>query len=175
MTNEEEHTVLDMPDTSHEVVRSLMEIIYNGSIEASLEQIRALLTLAHSLYITVPVSDQLVSMLGLQLPPQTALPQPGGQTKPVASSGLELPGLNGLSAMSMWQQQILGQYAMINGLLGQQQAPSLHESASKLTSKTASDISCPLCGVSLPTVIDMRQHMATHEQNKELMSRLQVI
>merc|ERR1719266_2627162 len=97
MTGEEDHTVLDMPDSDHEVVQSLLDIVYNGSIEASLDMIRRLLTLAHSLYISVPVSDQLMSMLGLQLP---ALP-------PVNKPKLELPaGLTNLNpaAMSLWQQ-----------------------------------------------------------------------
>ena len=87
MTGEEDHTVLDLPDTDHEVVAALLDIVYNGSIEASLEMIRKLLTLAHSLYISVPVSDQLMSMLGLQLPPQQKLPP--GPSKP---QGVEFPG-----------------------------------------------------------------------------------
>ena len=87
MTGEEDHTVLDMPDSDHEVVQSLLDIVYNGSIEASLDMIRRLLTLAHSLYISVPVSDQLMSMLGLQLPPQQKLPP--GPSKP---QGVEFPG-----------------------------------------------------------------------------------
>ena len=59
-TTEEERdlTILDLPDSQKHVVESLLEIIYNGSIEADLEMIRAMLTLAHSLYISVPVSDQ---------------------------------------------------------------------------------------------------------------------
>ena len=113
MTEEEDHTILDMPDSDHEVVQSLLDIVYNGSIEASLEDIRRLLTLAHSLYISVPVSDQLMSMLGLQLPPQ---PKLGPPTSP-KPQGPEFPFPGGLQAMSMWQQQILGQYAMMNGLL----------------------------------------------------------
>jgi len=40
------------------------------------EEIRDMLTLAHSLYIPVPVSDQLNSMLGLNLTPHPTLIQP---------------------------------------------------------------------------------------------------
>ena len=173
MTGEEDHTVLDLPDTDHEVVAALLDIVYNGSIEASLEMIRKLLTLAHSLYISVPVSDQLMSMLGLQLPPQQKLPP--GPSKP---QGVEFPGekilyfysilhpyhkksfyeccfncfifpVSGLQAMSMWQQQILGQYAMMNGLLG----PSAGDTRNKAAGELA----------------PMRQ-MATHEQNKDMMN-----
>ena len=95
MTGEEDHTVLDLPDTDHEVVAALLDIVYNGSIEASLEMIRKLLTLAHSLYISVPVSDQLMSMLGLQLPPQQKLPP--GPSKP---QGVEFPGRLSSTIMS---------------------------------------------------------------------------
>ena len=96
MTGEEDHTILDLPDTDHEVVAALLDIVYNGSIEASLEMIRKLLTLAHSLYISVPVSDQLMSMLGLQLPPQQKLPP--GPSKP---QGVEFPGSKDNSLFSI--------------------------------------------------------------------------
>ena len=156
-TEETETTILDLPDSQKLVVESLLEIIYSGSIEADLELIRSMLTLAHSLYISVPVSDQLMTMLGLHLP---ALP-------PVNKPKLELPaGLTNLNpaAMSLWQQQILGQYAMMNGLLG----PSGEPRAAKGTE--GGDLSCPLCGVTVPTVIEMRRHVASHEQNKDMMN-----
>jgi hypothetical protein len=60
---------LDMPDTGKEEVAALLEIIYTGSVEASLEEMRSMLSLAHALFITVPVSDQLTSLLGLEPPP----------------------------------------------------------------------------------------------------------
>merc|ERR1740137_264541 len=31
-------------------------------------------------------------------------------------------------------------------------------------------LTCPVCNITLPTIIDMRQHMASHEQNKEVMN-----
>ena len=60
---------LELPDTDKAEVQSLLEIVYNGSIEATLDEMRNLLTLAHALYISVPVSDQLMKMLKLKLPP----------------------------------------------------------------------------------------------------------
>ena len=151
-------TILDLPDSPKHVVESLLEIIYSGSIEADLELIRSMLTLAHSLYISVPVSDQLMSMLGLQLPSLPPVTSRDIKTK------MEFPGgftnLNP-AAMSMWQQQILGQYAMMNGLLGP---------AGDNRSKTGGELSCPLCGLNVNTVIEMRRHMATHEQNKDMMN-----
>ena len=139
-------TILDLPDNPKHVVESLLEIIYSGSIEANLEQIRSMLSLAHSLYISVPVSDQLMSMLGLQLP---SLPPVNSKDN---KSKMEFPGsftnLNP-AAMSMWQQQILGQYAMMNGLLG----PSAGDTRNKAAGELA-----PM------------RHMATQEQNKDMMN-----
>ena len=89
VTGDEEHTILDLPDSDRDVVQSLLDIIYTGSIETSLEMIRNMLTLAHSLYIAVPVSDQLMSMLGLQLPQQQSL---ASSSSPNKAPGLEFPG-----------------------------------------------------------------------------------
>ena len=50
-------------------VEALISIIYTGSIDASVEEIRRMLLLAHSLYISVPVSEQLNNILGLNLNP----------------------------------------------------------------------------------------------------------
>ena len=36
-------------------MKSLLEIVYTGSIEATMEEMRRMLILAHSLYISVPV------------------------------------------------------------------------------------------------------------------------
>ena len=72
-SNDDESTILDLPDSPKAVVQSLLDIVYSGSIEATLEEMRNMLTLAHSLYISVPVSDQLINMLGLKLPLQPAL------------------------------------------------------------------------------------------------------
>jgi hypothetical protein len=64
---------LELPDTGKEEMAALLEIIYTGSVEASLEEMRNMLSLAHALYITVPVSDQLTSLLGLEPPPPLPL------------------------------------------------------------------------------------------------------
>lgn len=66
---------LDLPDTGKEEAAALLEIIYTGSVEASLEEMRNMLRLAHALYITVPVSEQLTALLGLEPPPPLGLKQ----------------------------------------------------------------------------------------------------
>ena len=72
----DEVVFLELPEYTKDEIESLISIIYNGSIDASVEEIRDMLTLAHSLYIPVPVSDQLNSMLGLNLTPHPTLIQP---------------------------------------------------------------------------------------------------
>ena len=41
-------------------VKSLLEIVYTGSIEATMEEMRRMLILAHSLYISVPVMKSMI-------------------------------------------------------------------------------------------------------------------
>ena len=88
-TEDQDDTILDIPDAEADVLQSLLDIIYNGSIEASLDMIRRLLVLAHSLYISVPVSEQLITMLGLELPPQPPLPSTAAHSK----TNMEIPGM----------------------------------------------------------------------------------
>ena len=73
----DEVVFLELPEYNKEEIESLIAIIYTGSIDATVEEIRNMLTLAHSLFIPVPVSDQLNSMLGLNLTPHPSpLQQP---------------------------------------------------------------------------------------------------
>ena len=67
---------LDVPECGKEEIESLISIVYSGSIDATVEEIKKLLRLAHSLYISVPVSEQLNSILGLDLAPHPLLLQP---------------------------------------------------------------------------------------------------
>ena len=68
---EEESVTLDLPEYTKQEIDALVAIVYNGSIDASVEEIKNMLVLAHSLFIPVPVSDQLNSVLGLNLTPHT--------------------------------------------------------------------------------------------------------
>ena len=67
-----DEVTIDLPEYNKKEVEDLVSIIYSGSIDASVEEIRRLLVLAHSLYISVPVSDQLNTILGIQLVPHPA-------------------------------------------------------------------------------------------------------
>jgi len=123
LSQTEQLDCLHLPMVDGKEMKALLEVIYTGSIEASLPEMRSLLSLAHSLYISVPVSDQLKKMLGLQLEKLPDLqdhkkePSNSVQAPPLvpSMSGLQMPGsFNGLN---MFQQQILSQYAVMNGLM----------------------------------------------------------
>ena len=58
----------------------MLEIVYTGSIEATMEEMRRMLILAHSLYISVPVTIIVVIYIlqkaGLKKVPILASPKP---------------------------------------------------------------------------------------------------
>ena len=59
---------MELPDASVEEVQLLLEVVYNGSVEATIEDLRSLILLAHRLYITIPMSDELMQGLDVTLP-----------------------------------------------------------------------------------------------------------
>jgi len=176
-----ENMALELPDTNKEEVQFLLEIVYNGSIEATLEEMRLLLTLAHSLYISVPVSDQLMKMLKLKLPPLPPLNSTNSKAKDVSDVATALTntmnGLNGLNGMNgmnpatlgLMQQQIFNQYAMMNGLVPDQPPPKKQKTGLNGYSKSASppgqEFMCPVCNAKLGSLMGLKQHMALHEQD----------
>ena len=63
----------------------MLNIVYTGSIDASVEQIKKVIILAHSLGIPVPVSEQLSSVLGMDMS-SLIIRQPHIQQMMVAST-----------------------------------------------------------------------------------------
>lgn len=66
----EDVQTMELPDTEQEELTLLLEIVYNGSVEATIEDLKNLILLAHQLYITIPLSDELINTLELELPPR---------------------------------------------------------------------------------------------------------
>ncbi len=64
----EDVQTLELPDADRDNVSLLLEVVYNGVVEATIEDLRRLILLAHSLYITIPLSDELMDTLELTLP-----------------------------------------------------------------------------------------------------------
>jgi hypothetical protein len=54
----EEIQTLELPDSSNEIVNLLLEVVYNGVVEATIEDLRELILLSHRLYISIPLSGK---------------------------------------------------------------------------------------------------------------------
>ena len=64
----EELQTLELPDASLENLQLLLDVVYNGEVEATIEDLRDMILLAHRLYISIPLSDDLMAGLELTLP-----------------------------------------------------------------------------------------------------------
>ena len=61
----EDIQTLEIPDASNEIVSLLLEVVYNGVVEATIQDLRDLILLGHSLYIDIPMSDELIEGLDM--------------------------------------------------------------------------------------------------------------
>ena len=59
---------MELPDAPHEIVNLLLAVVYNGVVEATIEDLRELILLSHRLYISIPLSDDIIQGLELELP-----------------------------------------------------------------------------------------------------------
>jgi hypothetical protein len=66
--NFDEVQVLELPDFPMEIVSLLLEVTYNGIVEATIDNLKELILLAHSLYVKIPISEDLLAGLELTLP-----------------------------------------------------------------------------------------------------------
>ena len=65
-----------MPEASLENVQLLLDVVYNGEVEATIEDLREMILLAHRLYISIPLSEDLMAGLDLTLPELPAFTPP---------------------------------------------------------------------------------------------------
>ena len=75
-TEWEELQTLELPDASQENLQLLLDVIYNGEVEATIEDLREMILLAHRLYISIPLSDELMAGLDLTLPKVSIIVRP---------------------------------------------------------------------------------------------------
>ena len=57
-------------------MQMLLEVVYNGVVEATIEDLRKLILLAHRLYINIPLSNELMQGLELKLPSRPPFKKP---------------------------------------------------------------------------------------------------
>ena len=51
---------IEMSQVSTDEMQMLLEVVYNGVVEATIEDLRKLILLAHRLYIAIPLSNELM-------------------------------------------------------------------------------------------------------------------
>ena len=67
---------IEMSEVSSDEMQMLLEVVYNGVVEASIEDLRKLILLAHRLYIAIPLSNELMQGLELKLPLRSPFRKP---------------------------------------------------------------------------------------------------
>merc|ERR1719400_1397691 len=67
---------IEMSQVSSDEMQMLLEVVYNGVVEATIEDLRKLILLAHRLYIAIPLSNELMQGLELKLPPRSPFRKP---------------------------------------------------------------------------------------------------
>lgn len=158
----EDVQTIDIPDVSQDEVSLLLEVVYHGVVEATLEDLRKLILLAHQLYISIPISDELMNGLHLVLPPihkfvprnmpklkqRPTFPSP---TKVIPESLLAGPPLlQPPSTGSLFNNSLLDSNSG-SGVLGPILQPSNHV--------------CPICNSSYSNIGNFKQHMRLHDND----------
>lgn len=72
----DEVQTIEMSSVSSDEMQMLLEVVYNGVVEATIEDLRKLILLAHRLYITIPLSNELMQGLDLKLPTRPPFRKP---------------------------------------------------------------------------------------------------
>ena len=82
-TSEDIQTV-ELAEVKGEDVQLLVDVIYNGLVEATMDELRSLIVLARNLYISIPISQEMLASLDLQLPalPPIKMTVPGARKRP---------------------------------------------------------------------------------------------
>lgn len=66
MDTSDDHLTMSLPSSSLGDIRLLLEVIYNGSIEATLEDLQKIIFLARELMVQIPVSEDMLASLNFQ-------------------------------------------------------------------------------------------------------------
>lgn len=177
----EEVQTVEMPHVTSEELQMLLEVVYNGVVEATIEDLRKLILLAHRLYINIPLSPELMQGLELKLPSRPPfkkpLPQnhashltPPSKMPPLKlSAGFSLPSSASGSLATSLQRPLAS-----NGndhFTKNSKAPKLNIDPSTMTAVLAhsqnNEHVCPICNSKYSNVGNFKQHMKTHD-NEEL-------
>ena len=65
---DDDNCIINLPDVFVEDFRHLMNVVYYGFVEATKEELKRTMLLARDLCILIPVSEELLESLGIQVP-----------------------------------------------------------------------------------------------------------
>ena len=180
-TEWEEVQVIEMSHVNSEEMQMLLEVIYNGVVEATIEDLRTLILLAHRLYITIPLSNELMQGLDLKLPPRPAFRKPqstpafkfatNGGVSPPKMPQIKLPLAPSSSALASMRPQ--NSTLTSSGAASEfaSKKPKLNIDPATMTTILAhsqnNEHVCPICNSKYSNVGNFKQHMKTHD-NEEL-------
>jgi len=134
---------IEMSEVSSDEMQMLLEVVYNGVVEASIEDLRKLILLAHRLYIAIPLSNELMQGLELKLPLRSPFRKPMMSSKfsnghHIAASGMGMSASNTPTATSTPMRSMLSSSlkSMFNGNMssGHSGNGNSHHSSSLSTS-----------------------------------------
>ena len=86
---------MDLHEVSHDEVQLLIDVVYNGMVEGTIEELRGIVLLARHLEIAIPVSAELLKMLDVPPAPPQRVRKPVMQEQQ-ARTGKKRPSENPL-------------------------------------------------------------------------------
>jgi len=176
-TEWEEVQVIEMSHVSSDEMQMLLEVIYNGVVEATIEDLRQLILLAHRLYISIPLSSELMQGLDLKLPPRPTFRKPhstafkfANGASPPKMPPIKLPLAPSSSALaSLRPTASTSAFSSANEFANKK--PKLNIDPATMTTILAhsqnNEHVCPICNSKYSNVGNFKQHMKTHD-NEEL-------
>lgn len=166
---------VELPQVTSDEMQMLLEVIYNGVVEATIEDLRKLILLAHRLYIAIPLSNELMQGLDLKLPPRPPFRRPVNlaansippKLPPLKLSNFSLPPVMSSSMRPSAASSLSA--SDTNGAASKK--PKLNIDPSTMTAVLAhsqnNEHVCPICNSKYSNVGNFKQHMKTHD-NEEL-------
>lgn len=146
----------------------LLEVIYNGAVEATIEDLRKLILLAHRLYIAIPLSNELMQGLELKLPPRPPFRRAACST---TSSVIKSTSSSPSTMSSRLPQPSMKSSVLPSSASAKSNTPKLNIDPTTMTTILAhsqnNEHVCPICNSKYSNVGNFKQHMKTHD-NEEL-------
>lgn len=167
----EEIQSIEMSHVSFEEMQMLLEVVYNGVVEATIEDLRKLILLAHRLYITIPLSNELMRGLDLKLPTRPAFRKPLVTFNGRGVSPPKMPPIKLGNAFSLGASHHMRDNNYFGGMVLDPKRQRLNIDPSTMTAVLAhsqnNEHVCPICNSKYSNVGNFKQHMKTHD-NEEL-------